>query len=71
MPFEGKLPLTDAQLNIWFHQQLDPCAVGYNIGQSIRFEGDLDLEKLAYAQQAVINHFDNLRCRFVVIDDEP
>ena len=65
------LPLTDAQLNIWFHQQLDPKAVGYNIGQSIRFKGQLDLDRLAYAQQAVIGRFDNFRCRFVVINSQP
>ena len=65
------LPLTEAQLNVWFHQQLDPKAVGYNIGQSIRFKGRLDLERLAFAQQAVIERFDNLRCRFVVINSQP
>jgi hypothetical protein len=66
-----QLPLTDAQLNVWLHQQIDPKATGYNIGQSISFKGELDLERLAFAQQAVIDRFDNLRCRFVVIDDEP
>ena len=65
------LPLTDAQLNIWYHQQIDPKATGYNIVQSIRFTGDLNLERIAFAQQAVIDRFDNLRCRFVVLNDEP
>ena len=66
-----KLPLTDAQRNVWFHQQIDLDATGYNIGQSIRFAGVLDLERLAHAQQAMVDHFDNLRCRFAVIDSEP
>jgi NRPS condensation-like uncharacterized protein len=66
-----RLPLTDAQLNVWFHQLLDPKATGYNIGQSIRFKGALNLNRLAFAQQAVIDRFDNLRCRFVVINEEP
>jgi len=66
-----RLPLTDAQLNVWFHQLLDPKATGYNIGQSIRFKGELNLDRLAFAQQAVIDRFDNLRCRFVVINEEP
>jgi len=65
------LPLTDAQLNVWFHQQLDRKAVGYNTGQSIRFKGPLDLGRLAFAQQAVLERFDNLRCRFVVVNSEP
>ncbi|MBZ1349016.1 amino acid adenylation domain-containing protein, partial [Alcaligenaceae bacterium LF4-65] len=65
------LPLTDAQLNIWFHQLIDPRATGYNIGQSISFRGHLDLKRLAFALKAVIDRFDNLRCRFVVINDEP
>jgi hypothetical protein len=67
----NRLPLTDAQLNVWFHQQIDPKATGYNIGQSIKFKGNLDLNRLAFAQQAVIDRFDNLRCRFVVNNDEP
>ena len=71
MAAQVRLPLTDAQLSVWFHQQIDPKAVGYNIGQSIRFKGELDLERLAFAQQAVLDRFDNLRCRFVVINDEP
>ena len=71
MTSDVRLPLTDAQLNIWFYQQIDPRATGYNIGQSTSFRGELDLKRLAFAQQAVIDRFDNLRCRFVVIDDEP
>lgn len=66
-----RLPLTDAQLSVWFHQQIDPNAAGYNVGQSIRFQGNLNLQRLEYAQQAVIDHFANLRCRFVVINEEP
>ena len=66
-----RLPLTDAQLNVWFHQQIDPKATGYNIGQSISFKGELDLQRLAFAQQAVVDRFDNLRYRFVVMNDEP
>ena len=65
------LPLTNAQRNVWFHQQIDPTASGYNIGQSIRFKGELDIERLKIAQQAIVDRFDNLRCRFVVIDNEP
>ena len=67
----SRLPLTDAQLNVWFHQQIDPNATGYNIGQSIRFKGNLNLKRLAIAQQAVIDRFDNLRCRIEVINNEP
>jgi len=71
MSSTSKLPLTNAQLSVWLHQQIDPKAIGYNSCQSIRFKGDLDLKRLAFAQQAVIDHFDNLRCRFEVIDNEP
>ena len=67
----ARLPLTNAQLSVWLHQQINPKATGYNIGQSISFKGELDLERLAFAQQAVIDRFDNLRCRFVLIDEEP
>ena len=65
------LLLTAAQLNIWCQQQIDPKATGYNVVHSIRFISDLNLEKLAFAQQAVIDRFDNLPCRFVTINEEP
>ena len=26
------IPLTGAQANVWFHQQLDPSSVAYNVG---------------------------------------
>jgi hypothetical protein len=67
----SRLPLTDAQLNVWFHQQIDPSATGYNIGQSIRFKGDLNQRRLAFAQQALIDRFDNLRCRIEVVNNKP
>ena len=67
----ARLRLTNAQLSVWIHQQIDPKATGYNIGQSIRFKGELNLDRLAFAQQAVIDRYDNLRCRFEVINNEP
>ena len=37
------LPLTGAQRNVWFHQQLDPNEPAYNTGNYIELEGDICL----------------------------
>ena len=40
------LPLTGAQRNVWFHQQLDPNEPAYNGGNHIKLEGDIDVARL-------------------------
>ena len=35
---EELLPLTGAQSSVWFHQQLDPGSVAYNVGQYIEID---------------------------------
>ena len=32
------LPWTGAQASVWFHQQLDPGSVEYNVGQYIEID---------------------------------
>jgi hypothetical protein len=65
------LPLTGAQKNVWFHQQLDLLAAGYNIGYCVHLEGPLDLDRLMAAQELLLKQFEALRCVFVEIDGEP
>ena len=41
------LPLTGSQASVWFHQQLDPGSVAYNVGQYIEIDGVIDPERMA------------------------
>ena len=39
------IPLTGSQANVWFHQQLDPSSVAYNVGQYIEIDGVIEPER--------------------------
>ena len=60
------LPLTGAQANVWYHQQLDPGSVAYNIGQYIEIDGVIEPERMARALQSVVDSMEAYRVRFVV-----
>ena len=62
------LPLTGAQANVWFHQQLDPGSVAYNVGQYIEIDGVIEPERMARALQIVVDGAEAYRVRFVVRD---
>ena len=65
------LPLTGAQRNVWFHQQLDPNEPAYNTGNYIELEGDIDVARLDRAQRRLFEETDVLRLGFHDIDGEP
>ena len=60
------LPLTGAQANVWFHQQLDPGSVAYNVGQYIEIDGVIAPERMTRALQSVVDGAKACRVRFVV-----
>ena len=62
------LPLTGAQANVWFHQQLDPGSVAYNVGQYIEIDGVIAPGRMARALQSVVDGAEAYRVRFVVRD---
>ncbi|MDO8692596.1 MAG: condensation domain-containing protein, partial [Sheuella sp.] len=64
-------PLTGAQRNVWFHQKIDLTATPYNAGQHILIEGKLDIQRLDFIQQKLIEDTEILGIRFVELDHEP
>ena len=62
------LPLTGAQANVWFHQQLDTGSVAYNVGQYIEIDGVIEPERMTRALQRVVDGAATYRLRFVVRD---
>ena len=59
------LPLSAAQLGIWFAQQIDACPFAYNIGEYIEIEGSIDPILFKRALEQVICETEALGLRIV------
>ncbi len=64
-------PLTGAQNNVWYHQQLDPESSVYHIGAAITFAGRLEIQRLEAAWKKVIEHVDTLGSSIILQDGIP
>ena len=58
---ENVLPLSSAQLGIWFAQKINPSSPEYNIGGYIEIEGSIDPALFELALQQVVTETDTLR----------
>ena len=65
------LPLTAAQLGIWFAQQIDPLSPAYNFGEYIEIKGSLDAVLFKEALKRVVRETEALRVRIVEREDGP
>src|SRR5262245_64905222 len=59
------LPLSDAQLGIWFAQSIDPSSPAYNLAEYLEIDGSIDAALLETAVRQVVNEIEPLRVRFV------
>ncbi|HEU4962803.1 MAG TPA: amino acid adenylation domain-containing protein, partial [Bacilli bacterium] len=64
-------PLSSAQHRLFILQQLAEQDTTYNMSGVLRLEGDLNVERLEAAVQAVIARHEVLRTAFVRVDGEP
>ncbi|MFJ4873285.1 amino acid adenylation domain-containing protein [Streptomyces sp. NPDC088757] len=64
VPDEARLPLTAAQLGIWFAQARDPRSPVYNTGEYVELTGPLDADRFERALREVVARTDALRLRF-------
>ncbi|MGW6642430.1 amino acid adenylation domain-containing protein [Streptomyces iakyrus] len=62
---DHELPLSFAQQRLWFLAQLDPGSTEYNVPLLVRWPGDLDIEALTAALDAVVKRHEILRTRLV------
>lgn len=67
----SRLPLAPEQRRLWFLQQLDPDSPAYNVSQSIRLSGLLDVPALERAINRVIRDQGALRATFAIEDGVP
>ena len=66
-----QVPVSFAQQRLWFLDQLEPGNASFNISRAVRVKGQLDLEALRQALNAIIARHESLRTNFTSIDDEP
>src|SRR5262245_52362040 len=67
----GEAPLSFAQEQLWFLEQLQPSNPWYNIAACIRFRGLLDPVALEQVLRALVARHEVLRTRVVARDGQP
>src|SRR5258708_21681441 len=65
------LPLSDAQLGIWFAQTLDPSSPAYNLAEYLEIDGPIDATLFETALRQVVSETEALCVRFVSSGDGP
>ncbi|HVR95240.1 MAG TPA: amino acid adenylation domain-containing protein [Thermoanaerobaculia bacterium] len=71
VPREGPLPLSFAQQQLWFIDQLEPGSPLYNVPVALRAEGPLDGAVLALCLQEIVRRHEVLRTVFATMDGTP
>jgi amino acid adenylation domain-containing protein len=71
VPRGDDLPLSFAQQRLWFLDQLQPNSPFYNIPESVRLVGPLDVNALERSLNAVVIRHESLRTTFHFVDDQP
>jgi amino acid adenylation domain-containing protein len=60
----GELPLSFSQQRLWFLDQLEPGTATYNVPSAFRISGQLDVEALRRAIDALVARHESLRTTF-------
>ena len=66
-----RIPLSFAQQSMWFMDQLVPGSSFFNIGESVRLSGRVDMPALQTALDEVVQRHEVLRTRYPSVDGEP
>ncbi|MBH9643658.1 amino acid adenylation domain-containing protein [Burkholderia vietnamiensis] len=67
-PRAGDLPLSFPQQRLWFLAQLEGPSSTYNVSSALRFEGELDVERLRAAVSEICRRHEILRTTFPAVD---
>ena len=68
---DADLPLSFAHQRLWFLDQLEPGSSAYNIPETVRLHGVLNIEALEQTLSEVVRRHEILRTTFVAVDGEP
>ena len=71
VPRDRNLPLSFAQQRLWFLDQLVPASAFYNIPESVRLYGPLDVAALERSLNEIARRHEILRTTFILSGDEP
>jgi len=66
-----ELPLSFAQERLWFIDQLEPGGSAYNVPDTMRLTGRLNVEALRQALDAIVVRHESLRTTFPVVKGRP
>lgn len=66
-----RFPLSFAQEQIWFLQQLDPASTFYTIPLALEVQGKLSLHTLIQSIDALVQRHEMLRTTFAEVDGKP
>ncbi len=70
-PESHPLPLSSSQQGIWLKEQLEPGSTQFSEPQAFLLKGELNVEALGEALQAMVDHQECLRTRFGEKDGNP
>jgi FkbM family methyltransferase len=65
------VPLSHAQLRLFFIYKLEPASPAYNISNGVRLRGLLNVEALERGLNEIVRRYETLRSRFVIVNGEP
>src|SRR5256885_13069805 len=71
VPRTGKLPLSFGQQRLWFLDQLEGANAIYNIPQTFRMTGELDVQALERSVNEVVRRHESLRTSLALDEDQP
>ena len=68
---DKEMPLSFAQERLWFIDQLEPGSSAYNVPDTMRLTGRLNVEALRQALDGIIARHESLRTTFPVVQNRP
>lgn len=70
-PIDAEIPLSFEQEQLWFHAELEPGSLAYNIPFGVELKGPLKLDLVSQTLRAMVRRHETLRTSFVAVDGQP
>ena len=70
-PIDAEIPLSFEQEQLWFHAQLEPGSLAYNVPFGVELKGPLKLDLVSQTLRAMVRRHETLRTTFVAVDGQP
>ena len=68
---ETPLPLSFAQLRLWFLDQFNPGSASYNVPAAAHLDGAVDIQAFERTISEILRRHEALRTSFAMVDDQP